>query len=182
MIVGTTAGLFVIRYREKKHEQTLIQLALPKPVWTISEHIESLCLIENSTRLIAMNILGLDRICCFNLEHALQTQQIQIFLSFSNPVRPFPTRISAKSNGELESNSFQCFVGTTTGSIYHHRIHWRTKSSKYSTIDCQHTYQELACPLEKHEYSQIPTILSTCINENYLVCTTSDNLICIYQR
>ncbi|CAF3907389.1 unnamed protein product, partial [Rotaria sp. Silwood1] len=48
LLVGTTSGLFIIKYQDKQ-EQLPIQLAFPKSIWTISEHIESFCLINSST-------------------------------------------------------------------------------------------------------------------------------------
>lgn len=179
ILVGTTSGVFVVRYREKKLEQTVIQLALPKPIWTVSEQIESISSIETETALIVMTVLGLDQICCFNLDQAIQNQRIEIFLSFSNPARSFPTKIALTNSNESSSKSFECFVGTQRASIFHHRIHWKTKSTKYSTIDCQHTYEETSFSTDLNPLTS--TVLSSCVNENFLVCTTSDNLICIFQ-
>ena len=72
LLVGTSSGLFVIQ------EQIPIRLTFPKSMWTVGEYIESIRLIDNQLHLIAINILGLDQICCFDLEQSLSNQQLHI--------------------------------------------------------------------------------------------------------
>jgi hypothetical protein len=180
LLVATTSGLFVIRYREK-HEQTLIQIALPKSIWTISEHIESLNLVQHSQQMIVMNVLGLDRFYCFNIEQALSDQQIHICLSLPNPRRLNPTRMATFVFNDNKTNaSFECILGSNHGSIYHHRIQMQTISSTNSIDHFEHTYNELT--LSSNEPDMLPCVLSACINRYFLVFTTNNNLICIYQR
>lgn len=179
LLVGTTSGLFVIKYREKQ-EQQVIQLALPKSIWTVSEHIESLGLIDSSTRLVAMNILGLDHICCFNLGQALHDQQIQPILSLPNPARQIATKMVIAPSTEQTKASFECIVGGNHGSVWHYQIRARLTTQKCSSSQFEYTSSEL--PLSVNENSASPTILSACVNEHYLVFTTSNNLVCIYQR
>ena len=179
LLVGTTAGLFVIRYREKQ-EQSLIQLALPKSIWTVSEHIESLGLIDSSTHLVAMNVLGLDHVCCFNLEQALHDQQIHPILSLPNPARQIPTKMAIAPSTEHTKASFECIVGSHHGSVLHYQIRTRKTSQKASLPQFEYTSSELTMPV--NENSVPPNILSASVNEHYFVFTTSNNLVCIYQR
>ena len=94
LLVGTSSGLFMIKHQDK----TPIQLAFPKSIWNINQHIKSLCLINTPTRLIAMNILNLDEIYCFDIEQSIKNQQLHIILSLPNPYRQISTKISIFSN------------------------------------------------------------------------------------
>jgi len=162
LLVGTSLGLFIINHRQ----QTPIQLAFPKSIWTASEYIESLRLINyQSTRLIAMNILYLDQIYCFDLDKSLREQQLHICFTLSNPFRQIPTKLGVYSTDNL----FECIVGSNHGSFYYHRI---DSSSKHQS--------EIVWP--QTESCPLPYILSTCLNKQYLCLTTNNNLICIYKR
>ncbi|CAF3974051.1 unnamed protein product, partial [Rotaria magnacalcarata] len=176
LLVGTTSGLFIIKYKEKQ-QQSPIQLAFPKSIWAASEHVESFRIINNSTHLIAMNILGLDQICCFNLEQSLKDQQLHIIILISNPSRHMPTKITLlpvnKRKNSSATESFECIVGHNDGSFFNHEIQtYKTKESILKTKQ-----YKIKC-----EQNEISNILSTSLNEHYLCLTTNNNLICLYKR
>ena len=183
LLVGTTSGLFVIR------EQTPMKIAFPTSVWTAGEHIESLGLIEqHSSRLIAMNVLGLDQIYCFDLEQSLVDQQLHVTITLPNPYRQIASRLavhSTNNENDRSSASFECVLGSDHGSFFHHRIRLlqpaaiTTKRSKKSTFDNQRT--EIVWP-QHAKTAPLPSLLSSCLNEQYLCLTTSTNLVCIYKR
>ncbi|CAF1466381.1 unnamed protein product [Rotaria sp. Silwood1] len=178
LLVGTTSGLFIIKYQDKQ-EQLPIQLAFPKSIWTISEHIESFCLINSSTYLIAMNILGLDQICCFDLQQSLKDQQLHILFLLSNPSRQISTRISTFSMNNKKNNtneSFECIVGSNDNSFFYHQIQtYKTKKSIFKN-------KQFKILCEQNDTSESFNILSTSLNEHYLCLTTNNNLICIHKR
>jgi hypothetical protein len=168
LLVGTTSGLFVIKHQE----QSPIQLAFPKSIWTVSEYIESIRLINNLSPLIAMNILHLDQIYCFDLEQSLKEQQLHIILSFPNLSRQIPTKItifSINNKNDNTNHSFECVIGNNHGSFSYHQLQ---SSEKQQT--------EISWP--QIETSKPPSILSASLNEHYLCLTTNNNLICIYKR
>ena len=177
LLVGTTAGLFLIRYGESQ-DQSLIQLAFPKSLWTMGEYVESLRVIDDRKHVIAMNILGLDRICCFDLERSFRDQRIHIIGSLANPCRRIPTKmglLSIRLGDKRDQVAFECVVGSDHGSFFYHQIQTQTNT------DSPHdTYTEILWP--SYETCTAPTILSASINECYLVLTTSNNLVCIYKR
>ncbi|CAF0779924.1 unnamed protein product [Adineta steineri] len=168
LLVGTTSGLFVIKYQDKQN-QSPIQLALPKSIWTVSEHIESLRLINNPIRLIAMNILNLDYICYFDLDQSLKHQQLHIIHSLPNPSRQIPTKMAIYSTNNADTSSFECIVGSNHGSFFYHKIQ-------------SHETKKSICENQQIEISILPNILSASLNEHYLCLTTNNNLICIYKR
>jgi hypothetical protein len=168
LLVGTTSGLFVIKHQE----QSPIQLAFPKSIWTVSEYIESLRVINHSSHLIAMNILHLDQIYCFNLEQSLKNQQLHIIFTLPNPSRQIPTKLAIftnKNKTNNTNNSFECIIGSNHGSFYYHQ-HQSSEKNQY----------EISWP--QIETSKLPNILSASLNEHYLCLTTNTNLICIYKR
>jgi hypothetical protein len=180
LIVGTTAGLFVIRYREK-HEQAVMQLPLPKSLWTVSEHIESVRSIDyGDQRLIMMNVLGLDHIYAFQLEQAFTNHAIQFVLSIPNPARRFATRLAVHCPTASERTLFECWIGSNTGSISQHCVR-RKLLSQDDELEC--TSNELPWSIEPTTTTLTTTaILSISVNERYLVSTTNNNLIFIYRR
>ncbi|CAF2636526.1 unnamed protein product [Rotaria sp. Silwood2] len=180
LLVGTTSGLFIIRYQEKQ-EQLPIQLAFPKSIWTVSEHIESFCLINTRTYLIAMNILGLDQICCFDLQQSLKDQQLHIIYLLSNPSRQIPTRITTFSidNKNNMNESFECIIGSDENSFFYHQIQ-TDKTTKTKKSIFENKQFKIFC--EQNEVSQSMNILSSSLNEHYLCLTTNNNLICIHKR
>lgn len=148
-------------------------------MWTIGEHIESIGLITNPTCLIVINILGLDQICCFDLIG----QQLHLVISLSNPYRQIATKMAVYStNNENENSggSFECIIGSDQGSFYYHQIRMNTinKKSKKPIFDTKR--YEISWPQTKP--STIPSLISASLNEQYLCLTTTNNLICIYQR
>ncbi|UJR31091.1 hypothetical protein I4U23_018599 [Adineta vaga] len=162
LLVATTAGLFLIKYQEKQC-QSPIQLVLPKSIWIMSEHIVSLRLINHSFRLIAMNILNLDQIYCFNLEQTLENQQIHIHLSFPNPYPQSATKLTIVSKSDKLS---ECIISSHQGTFYYHSI----ESNPSISMD------------QQVKIFTLPNILSATLNEHYLCLTTNTNLICIYKR
>ncbi len=166
LLVGTTSGLFVI----KQSEQIPIQLAFPKSIWTVSEYVESLRLINNqSSRFIVMNILHLDQIYCFNLERSLHHQQLHIIFTIPNPSRQMPTKIGLFPINNHLNNSFECILGNNHGSFHYHQIQSSTKT-------------QFVFSWPENELSNPPSILSASLNKQYLCLTTNNNLICIYKR
>jgi hypothetical protein len=175
LLVGTTSGLFVIKYQEKQ-DQSPIQLSFPKSIWTGSEYIESLHLINHQTHLIAINILNLDRICCFNLEQSLKDQQLHIILSLPHPYQQIPTKIAIFSKNNTINTSFECIIGSNHGSFFYHQI------QSYKTTDSTFKNQQFQIPWSQTDISALPNILSASLNEHYLCLTTNNNLTCIYKR
>lgn len=165
LLVGTTSGLFLI----KNGDQSPIQLALPKSIWTASTYIESLRSINTSSPLIAMNMLHLDQIYCFDLEQSLQNQQLHIILTLPNPSRQIPTKLGLFTNTHGDE-AFECLVGSNHGSFYYHHI---TPFSKKQL--------EISWP-QTDPLQPASIILSASLNDQYLCLTTNNNLICIYQR
>ncbi|CAF0810307.1 unnamed protein product [Adineta ricciae] len=178
LLVGTTSGLFVI------HEQTPIRLTFPQSMCTVGEHIESIRLVDGHPRLVAMNILGLDQICCFDLEQSLPPhQQLHMSLSLPNPYRQIPTKMAVCStNNEKENNntSFECILGSDHGSYFYHQIRMNVHNKKTRKASFDNKRYEITWPQVKT--SSAPSLLSACLNETYLCLTTSNNLICIYKR
>ena len=173
LLVGTTSGLFVIQ------EQTPIKLTFPKSMWTIGEHIESIRLITHPTCLIAINILGLDQICCFDLAD----QQLHLVVSLSNPYRQIATKMAVySSNNENDhpGGSCECIIGSDQGSFFYHQMRMNSinKKGKKATFDTKR--HEIPWPQTKP--STVPSLLSASLNEEYLCLTTTNNLICIYKR
>lgn len=167
LLVATNSGLFLIKHEE----QAPIQLAFPKSIWTISEYIESLTLINQSSHLIAMNILHLDQIYIFDLEQSLKYQQLHIIQTISNPSRQIPTKMAIFSKTPPNNNSFECIIGSNHGSFYYHQIQ-SSEKTQFSEISC----------LETEPSKSGRNILSASLNEHYLCLTTNNNLICIYKR
>jgi len=170
LLVGTTSGLFVIQ------EQTPIRLAFPKSMCTIGEHIESIRLIDKQTHLIIINILGLDQICCFDLEQSISNQQLHIILSLPNPYRQIATKMAVYECAD----SFECIIGSDHGSFFNHQIRMNSNSKKSKKPTFETKRYEISWPQTK--LSTIPSILSSSLNEHYLCLTTNNNLICIYKR
>ena len=174
LLVGTTSGLFLI------HNQTPTKLTFPKSFWTVGQSIESLRLIEQPRRLLAVNILGLDQICCFDLID----QQLHLMISLPNPYRQIATKMAVCStNNENTGASFECIIGSDQGSFFYHQIHLHSnnnsqKKSKKLSFDTKR--HEIPWPQSKP--STIPSLLSASLNEQYLCLTTTNNLICIYKR
>lgn len=164
LLVGTSSGLFII----KQEEQSPSQILFPKSIWTFSEYIESLSLINRSSSLIAMNILNLDQICFFDLEQSLQYRRLHIIYTISNPSRQIPTRLTIFSSSS-NNDSFECIIGSNHGSIYYHQIQSLEKKQN-----------EISWP--QVDTSKPPNILSSSLNEQFLCLTTNNNLICIYKR
>jgi hypothetical protein len=154
LLVGTTSGLFVINHQN----QSPIQLAFPKSIWTISEYIESLQSVDSSSHLIAMNILHLDQIYFFDIEQSLQNQQLKISFTLPNPSRQIPTKFALFSSNE-------CLIGNNHGSFYY-----------------QSSTKQIEIPWPKTDTSAPPCILSASLNQQYACLTTNNNLICIYKR
>lgn len=165
LLVGTTSGLFVLR----KGDQSPMQLPLPKSIWTVSTHIESLRSINSSISLIAMSILHADQIYCFDVEQSLQKQQLYIRFTLPNPARQIPTKIALFSKDNI-SETFECLVGNNNGLLSYHQM---TPSSQKQLEIPWLSMDSSACP---------PSILSASLNDQYLCLTTDNNLICIYQR
>lgn len=174
LLVGTTSGLFVI------HDQTPIRLVFPKSMWTVGEHIESIRLIDNQTHLIGINVLGLDQICCFDLEQSIANQQLHVILSLSNPYRQIPTKMSI-CHINNENISFECIIGSDHGSFFYHQIRINSNSKKSKKQNFNTKRYEISWP-QQSKNSTIPSLLSSSLNENYLCLTTTNNLICIYKR
>ncbi|CAF1141100.1 unnamed protein product [Adineta ricciae] len=159
LLVSTTSGLFLINYQEKQC-QSPVQLALPKSIWTVSEHIVSLRLIAHPIRLVALNILDLDQIYCFNLEQALENQQVHIHHTFSNPYPQSTAKLAVFSKVNM---SAECILSSQHGAFYYHRFQSNTHDQQVKIFT-------------------LPNILSADMNESYLCLTTNTNLICIYKR
>ena len=164
LLVGTTSGLFVVR----KGDQSPMQLAVPKSIWTVSTFIESLRSMNTATSLIAMSILHLDQIYCFDFEQSLQKQQLHILFTLSNPARQIPTKIALFSESDI-SETFECLVGNNDGSLSYHQV---SRSSQ----------KHLQIPWSQTDSVHPPNILSASLNDRYLCLTTNNNLICIYRR
>jgi hypothetical protein len=145
-------------------------------MWTVGEHIESIRLIDNQTHLIAINILGLDQICCFDLEQSLSNQQLHVILTLPNPYRQIATKMSVYSTKD-ENTLFECIIGSDHGSFFYHQIRMNKKGKK-PNFDIKR--YEISWPQSKT--STIPSLLSSSLNEHYLCLTTNNNLICIYKR
>ncbi|CAF1027500.1 unnamed protein product [Adineta steineri] len=183
LLVGTTSGLFII------HDQTPKKLTFPKSMWTIGEYIESIRLINIQTRLIAINILGLDQIFCFDLEQSLPpSPQLHIILTLANPYRQIATKMDVyvtTNENDNNNGSFECIIGSDHGSFFYHQIRMNAinnKKTKKATFDNKR--YEITWPQVKTSTTTIitPSLLSANLNENYLCLTTSNNLICIYKR
>ena len=175
LLAATTAGLFVIQ------DQASTKLAFPKSMCTVGENIESLAWIDNRLGLFAMNILGHDQICSIDLEQSLVQKQLVVLFQFVNPPRQIACRMSIvrlANENDASEKSFDCVLGHDNGSIVHHRLRLASmtlKKSKKIQFDDQRT--DLPCWMD-----QSSTILSTSLNERYLCFTTTNNLICIYER
>jgi hypothetical protein len=177
LLVGTTSGFFVIQ------EQISIRLIFPKSMSTVGEYIESIRLIDNQSHLIAINILGLDQICCFNLEQSLSNQQLHIILTLPNPYRQIATKMavcSINNENDPTSTSFECIIGSDHSSFFYHQIRINTINKKTKKPIFENKHYEIPWPQSK--ISTIPSLLSSSLNENYLCLTTNNNLICIYKR
>ncbi len=178
LLVGTTSGLFVIR------DQTPIKLTFPKSMWTVGEHIESIRLINNQPHLIAINILGFDQICCFDLEQSLPpNQQLHMTLTLANPYRQIATKMaicSTNNENDNSNSSFECIIGSDHGSFFYHQIRMNSINKKSKKPIFETKRYEISWPQVKT--SPAPSLLSASLNETYLCLTTSNNLICIYKR
>ena len=178
LLVGTTAGFFYIQ------NQTPTRLTFPKSLWTVGESIESIRLIPNQTHLIAVNILGLDQICLFDLEQSLVNQQLHLVLSLSNPYRQIATKMAICSinneNDQNAGNSCECVIGSDHGTMFYHQIHLNTSSKKSKKPIFDTKRFDFTWPQAKN--SPQPSLLSSSLNEHYLCSTTTNNLICIYKR
>jgi hypothetical protein len=174
LLVGTTSGLFLIKQQEKSP----IQIAFPQSIWTNSEHIKSLRVINHPISLIAMNILNLDHICCFDLEQCLKQQQLHLILCLPNPYQQMSTKITLFSIQNKTNESFECIIGSNHGSFFYHQI--ELHKTKKLTFENKHQF-ELSWPSIESSPS-LPNILSINLNEHYLCLTTNNNLICIYKR
>jgi hypothetical protein len=152
-------------------------------MWTVGEHIESIRLIDNQTRLIAINILGLDQIYCFDLEQSLSNQQLHIILTLSNPYRQIATKMAVcliNNENDNLGTSFECIIGSDHGTFFYHQIRINTNNKKTKKPTFDNKRYEIPWPQSKT--STIPSLLSSSLNEHYLCLTTSNNLICIYKR
>jgi hypothetical protein len=152
-------------------------------MWTVGEHIESIRLIDNQTHLIAMNVLGLDQICCFDLEQSLNNEHLHVIHTLPNPYRQIATKMAVcTTNNENDKSgvSFECIIGSDHGSFFHHLIRMNpiTKKSKKSTFE----NKRFEIPWPQMKTSPSPSLLSGTMNEHYLCLTTNNNLICIYKR
>ncbi|CAF3709015.1 unnamed protein product [Rotaria socialis] len=178
LLVGTSSGLFVIQ------NQTPMRLTFPKSMCTIGEYIESIRLIDSQSHLIAINILGFDQICCFDLEQTLSNQQLHIVLTLPNPYRQIATKIAVcltnNENDQIPTMSFECIIGSDHGSFYCHqsRMNQMNRKIKKPLFDTKR--YEIVWPQVKNVTP--PSILSASLNDNYLCLTTNNNLICIYKR
>jgi hypothetical protein len=87
---------------------------------------------------------------------------------------------STNNENENSGGSFECIIGSDQGSFYYHQIRMNTinKKSKKPIFDTKR--YEISWPQTKP--STIPSLLSASLNEQYLCLTTTNNLICIYQR
>lgn len=171
LLVGTTSGLFII------HNQTPMKLTFPKSFWTVGNSIESLRLILQPRCLLALNILGLDQICLFDLID----QQLHLVLSLPNPYRQIATKMAVCStNNENTGASFECIIGSDHGAFFYHQIHLQSNSKKSKKPSFDTKRYEIPWPQSKP--SAIPSLLSSSLNDEYLVITTTNNLICIYKR
>jgi len=175
LLVATTSGLFLVQ------NQTSIKMNFPKSMCTIGENIESLAWIDERSGLFAMNILGYDQICSIDLEQSLVQKQLVVLFQFVDLSRQIACRMSiVRLDNENDSaeKSFECVIGHDKDLIVHHRIRigsMTLKKSKKIQFDDQRT--DLPCSMD-----QSSTILSTSLNERYLCFTTTNNLICIYER
>ncbi|CAF0798628.1 unnamed protein product [Rotaria sp. Silwood1] len=179
LLVGTSSGLFVIQ------EQKPMRLTFPKSMCTVGEYIESIRLIDNQTHLIAINILGFDQICCFDLEQSLPNQQLNIILTLPNPYRQIPTKMALcltnnENNHTSTTISFECIIGSDHGSFFYHQIQMNSINKKVKKPTFDNKRYEISWPQIKT--STIPSLLSASLNDNYLCLTTNNNLICIYKR
>lgn len=179
ILVGTTSGLFLIRYREKR-EDNVIQLVLPKSVWTASTYIESISFVELPTPLVAMTVFGLNQICCFNVDQALEDQQIQLIYSFPNPIRQFPTKMTIFPTSDYRNPAFECVIGSHYGSVYHHQLRMKKLLGQLKPNEFDHSCSEIS--YAANESLPPPCVLSSSLNQHYLAFTTTNNLICLYQR
>jgi hypothetical protein len=170
LLVGTTSGLFVIQ------EQTPIKLTFPKSMWTVGQYIESIRLINHQPPLIAMNVLGLDQICCFDVEQSLSNQQLHIVHTLPNPYRQIATKMAVYNS----NTSFECIIGSDHGSFFYHQIRTNPMNKKTKKPTFETKTNEIPWPQMKN--STPPSLLSSSLNEHYLCLTTTNNLICIYKR
>ena len=175
LLVGTTSGLFVIQ------ENSPMKLKFPKSVWTNGEYIESIRLIDHKSRLIAINILGLDQVYFFDLEQTLPNQQLHISLTLSNPYRQIATKMAAYLiNNDHTNASFECVIGSDYGSFFYHQIRMNPNSKKLRKTTFENKRYEIPWP--QTNTSTSPIFLSASLNQHYLCLTTNNNLICIYKR
>ena len=168
LLIGTTSGLFII------HNQTPMKLTFPKSFWTVGDSIESLRLILQPRCLLALNILGLDQICFFDLID----QQLHLILSLPNPYRQIATKMAVWSTNN--ENTGECIIGSDHGAFFYHQIHLHSNSKKSKKPSFDTKRYEIPWPQSKS--SNIPSLLSSSVNDEYLVITTTNNLICIYKR
>ena len=154
----------------------------PKSLWTTGEHIESICLIDNRNHLIAINILGLDQICFFDIEQTLLKQQIQLIHTVSNPYRQISTKMAVYSiNNEHNNPTLECIIGSDRGSFFYHQIQMNSNNKKINKRSAfENKRYEISWPDVKN--STLPSLLSASLNQHYLCLTTNNNLICIYKR
>lgn len=167
LLIGTSSGLFII------HNQTPMKLTFPKSFWTVGDSIESLRILSQPRCLLALNILGLDQICFFDLID----QQLHLIMTLPNPYRQIATKMAVYSNTDV---SFECIIGSDHGAFFYHQIHLHSNSKKSRKLSFDTKRYEIPWPQSKP--SMIPSLLSASINEEYLVLTTTNNLICIYKR
>lgn len=178
LLVGTSSGLFVIQ------KQIPMRLTFPKSMCTVGEYIESIRIIDSQTHLIAINILGFDQICCFDLEQTLPNQQLHIVLTLANPYRQIATKMAVlltnNENDQTSTTSFECIIGSDHGSFYCHQIRMSGMNRKVKKPIFDNKRYETTWPQVKN--TTIPSLLSASLNDNYLCLTTTNNLICIYKR
>lgn len=177
LLVGTTSGLFVIR------DQSPMKLTFPKSMCTVGEQIESIRLVDVRTRLIAMNILGLDQICCFDLEQSLPNRQLHVVLSLPNPYRQIASHMAvwtSQDENDQSGMSFECILGSDHGSFFYHQIRANATMKKGKKATFENKHSEIRWPPDKSSTSS--SLLSASLNEQYLCLTTNNNLICIYKR
>jgi hypothetical protein len=177
LLIGTTSGLYVIR------EQMPMKLTFPKSMCITGEHVESMHLIDESTHLIAMNILGWDQICCFDLEQSLVQQQLHINVILPNPYRQIPCRMGVHiihDENDRTGVSFECTLGSDHGSFFFHQIRLGTNTKKVKKLHFDNKRSEMLWTPDKTSISS--SLLSASLNEQYLCLTTNNNLIGIYQR
>lgn len=132
-----------------------------------------------------MNILGLDQICCFDLEKSLKDQQLSITLLLPNVNRNIATKIAlctTQNNDDNTNESFECIVGCNYNSFFYYQIQSYKTTATVKTKNSTFEYEQFEISHEENEISKPLSILSASLNEHYLSLTSNSNLICIYKR